>query len=36
MTEFWRIALPMVAAVAFIVGVYVGARMTAWFYRSER
>ena len=36
MTEFWRILLPIVAAVAFIVGVYVGARMTAWFYRRER
>lgn len=36
MTEFWRILLPIVAFVSFAVGVYVGARMTAWFYRSER
>lgn len=35
MTEFWRIALPLVSFVSFIVGVYVGARLTAWFMRAN-
>lgn len=36
MKEFWLIAFVIVSFVSFVVGAYFGAKMTAWFMRSER